>query len=121
MRNEDKLSGAERFCHVAMTLVGLAVLLVMFVVLCYMVSDNMYVEIGLLAATLACILTGAWFANRKRRKESAAKSAAAMERLRESGVTKIREGEATGTMKPYEAKTMPLGLAKNVRTGDPAR
>lgn len=121
MRNEDKPSGAKRFCRVAITLVGLAVILVMFFALCCMFSENAYIQIGLLAATLACILTGAWFANRKRRKESAEKSAATMERLRESGATKLREGEATGTMKTYEAKTMPLGLAKNVRTGDPAR
>jgi len=121
MRNENDPSGAGRFCLVAMTLVGLAVLLVMFFALCCMFSKNIYIQIGLLAATLACILAGTWFANIKRRKESAAKSAAAMERLRECGATKMREGEATGTMKPYEAKTMPLGLAKNIRTGDPAR
>ena len=104
-----------------MALVGLAVLLVMFFALCCMFSDNMYIQIGLLSVALAFILAGSWFANRKRRKESAENSAAAMERLRKSGATKMRDGEATGTMKPYEAKTMPLGLAKNIRTGDPAR
>ena len=68
----------------------------------------------------ACIAVAVWATNRSRARDSSGRSAATADRLRARGVKRMRKGKRTGNVKPYSPRTMPLGLAKNIRTGDPA-
>lgn len=77
-----------------------------------------HLSLWLVAA--ACIPVAVWATNWRRAKNSSARSAAAAERLRARGVKGMRKGRRKGKVKAYSPRTMPLGLAKNIRTGDPA-
>ena len=77
-----------------------------------------HLSLWLVAA--ASIAVAVWATNWRRAKKSSARSAATADRLRARGVKRMRKGKRTGKVKPYSPRTMPLGLAKNIRTGDPA-
>ena len=77
-----------------------------------------HLSLWLVAA--ACIAVAVWTTNWIRAKKSSARSAAAAERLRARGVKRMRKGRRHDKVKAYSPRTMPLGLAKNIRTGDPA-